>query len=231
MAGPTTDPRGSGTAPAVPTRRGTEALLLAFALLITVVAQGIVDLTITGSLRPEMAEFSIWITALWVVAHLVVRKWAAYADPLLLPSVALLVGLGLTVIHRLDLAAEQPGGHAGRADAPVQLIWATLGVGLFIAVLVLVRDHRSLSRYAYTLALVGLGLLAIPAVLPASLSEVNGAKIWIRLAGFSIQPGEFAKICLIVFFAAYLVDKRDVLALASRKVIGLELPRAATSGP
>jgi len=150
---------------------------------------------------------------------------------LLLPSVALLVGLGLTVIHRLDLASEQPGGTPGRADAPVQLIWATLGVGLFIAVLVFVRDHRSLSRYAYTLALVGLALLAIPAVLPSSLSEVNGAKIWIRLAGFSIQPGEFAKICLIIFFAAYLVDKRDVLALASRKVVGLELPRGRDLGP
>jgi cell division protein FtsW (lipid II flippase) len=231
MAGPTTDPRVAGAAPAVPTRRGTEALLLVFALVITVVAQGIVDLTITGSLRPEMAEFSVWITALWVVAHLVVRKWAAYADPLLLPSVALLVGLGLAVIHRLDLASEQPGGTPGRADAPVQLIWATLGVGLFVAVLVFVRDHRSLSRYAYTLALVGLALLAMPALLPASLSEVNGAKIWIRLAGFSIQPGEFAKICLAVFFAAYLVDKRDVLALASRKVAGIELPRGRDLGP
>jgi cell division protein FtsW (lipid II flippase) len=96
---------------------------------------------------------------------------------------------------------------------------------------VFVRDHRSLSRYAYTLALIGLGLVALPAILPASLSEVNGAKIWIRLAGFSIQPGEFAKICLIVFFAAYLVDKRDVLALASRKVAGLELPRGRDLGP
>jgi cell division protein FtsW (lipid II flippase) len=113
----------------------------------------------------------------------------------------------------------------------VQLIWATLGVLLFVGVLILVRDHRVLSRYAYTLALIGMGLLALPALLPSSISEVNGAKIWIRLAGFSIQPGEFAKICLVVFFAAYLVDKRDVLALASRKVAGIELPRGRDLGP
>jgi cell division protein FtsW (lipid II flippase) len=229
MPGPVTDPR--GPAAATPTRRGTEAALLAFAVLITVVAQAIVDLTVTGSLRPEMATFSIWISALWVVVHLVVRRWASYADPLLLPAVALLVGLGLTVIHRLDLAAETSGDTVSREDAPVQLIWATLGVALFVAVLVVVRDHRTLSRFAYTLALLGIVLLALPAVLPASISEVNGAKIWIRLAGFSIQPGEFAKICLVVFFAAYLVDKRDVLALASKKVAGLELPRGRDLGP
>ncbi|MGY1836741.1 FtsW/RodA/SpoVE family cell cycle protein [Blastococcus sp. SYSU DS0510] len=229
MPGPVTDP--GGTAATTPTRRGTEALLLAFAVLITVVAQVIVDLTVTGELHPQMAGFSVWITALWVVAHLVVRRWASYADPLLLPSVALLVGLGLAVIHRLDLAAEQVGSTVTREDAPVQLVWATLGVTLFVAVLVVVRDHRTLSRFAYTLALLGLVLLALPAVLPASISEVNGAKIWIRVAGFSIQPGEFAKICLVVFFAAYLVDKRDVLALASKKVAGLELPRGRDLGP
>jgi cell division protein FtsW (lipid II flippase) len=231
MAGPATDPRAPAAGEYVPKRRGTEAVLLGFAVLITVVAQCIVDLTITGSLRPEMAAFSVWITALWVAVHLVVRKWAPYADPLLLPAVALLVGLGLTVIHRLDLADEQIDGAATREDAPVQLIWATLGVLLFIAVIVVVRDHRTLSRYAYTLALIGMGLLALPAVLPASISSVNGAKIWIRLAGFSIQPGEFAKICLVIFFAAYLVDKRDVLALASRRVAGIELPRGRDLGP
>jgi cell division protein FtsW (lipid II flippase) len=229
MSGPSTDPRSTSTA--VPTRRGTEAALLAFAVFITLVAHAIVDLTITNSVGSELVTFGVWITALWAVAHLAIRRWAPYADPLLLPSVALLVGLGLTMIHRLDLAGQQVNGRATHADAPVQLVWATLGVGLFVAFLVVVRDHRSLSRYAYTLALIGLGLIAIPAVLPASLSEVNGAKIWIRLAGFSIQPGEFAKICLVVFFAAYLVDKRDVLALASRKVVGLELPRGRDLGP
>ncbi|RBY93263.1 FtsW/RodA/SpoVE family cell cycle protein [Blastococcus sp. TF02A-30] len=226
MAGPSTDPRAPAPGTPVPTRRGTEAWLLGFAVVITLAAQCIVDLTATGSLRPELATFGIWFTALWVVAHLVVRKLAPYADPLLLPCVAVLVGLGLVMIHRLDIA-EDGGGE----DAPVQLLWATIGLALFVAVLYVVRDHRLLSRYAYILMLAGLVLLAIPAVLPASISEVYGAKLWIRVAGFSIQPGEFAKICLVVFFAAYLVDKRDVLALASRKVMGLELPRGRDLGP
>jgi cell division protein FtsW (lipid II flippase) len=223
-----TDPRGAAAGPA-PKRRGTELALLGFALVITLAAQCIVDLTVTGSLRPELAEFGIWITALWAVAHLVIRKWAPYADPLLLPAVALLVGLGLSVIHRLDLADAQ-NGH-GSASAPTQLVWATLGVAVFVAVLIGIRDHRLLARYAYILMLAGLVLLAIPAVLPARYSEINGAKLWILVGGFSIQPGEVAKICLVVFFAAYLVDKRDVLALASRRMIGLELPRGRDLGP
>ncbi|CCH85498.1 Cell elongation-specific peptidoglycan biosynthesis regulator RodA [Modestobacter italicus] len=230
MTGPGTDPRATaaGTDP-TPTRRGTELVLLAFAVVITLAAQCIVDLTVTDSLSPELATFGTWFTALWVVAHLVVRRFAPYADPLLLPCVAVLMGLGLGMIHRLDIAGDQLGGNSSGEDAPVQLLWATVGLVLFVAVVVVVRDHRVLARFAYTLALVGLVLLAIPAVLPNS--EINGAKLWIRVAGFSIQPGEFAKICLVVFFAAYLVDKRDVLALASRKVAGLELPRGRDLGP
>ncbi|MGY1690161.1 FtsW/RodA/SpoVE family cell cycle protein [Geodermatophilus sp. SYSU D01105] len=230
-AAPSTDPRAVAPGVGTPTRRNTELAMLGFAVLITLAAQCIVDLTITGSLRPELVTFGGWFTALWAVVHVVVRRFAPYADPLLLPAVALLTGLGLTMIHRLDLAGEQVDATATREDAPVQLIWATLGVALFVAVVMVLRDHRLLSRFAYTLALVGLVLLALPAVLPASISEVYGAKIWIRVAGFSIQPGEFAKICLVVFFAAYLVDKRDVLALASRRVMGLEVPRARDLGP
>jgi cell division protein FtsW (lipid II flippase) len=230
VAGPGTDPRASAAdTTGTPTRRGTELALLGFAVLITLAAQCIVDLTVTDSFSPELATFGAWFTALWVVAHLVVRRFAPYADPLLLPCVAVLMGLGLTMIHRLDIAGDQLGGNSTGEDAPVQLLWATVGLALFVAVIVVVRDHRVLARFAYTLALVGLVLLAIPALLPNS--EINGAKLWIRVAGFSIQPGEFAKICLVVFFAAYLVDKRDVLALASRRVLRLELPRGRDLGP
>ena len=233
MAGPGTDPRGQ---PSPAARRPHAArhrgALLGFAVLITVVAQCIVDLTITGSLRPEMATFSAWITALWVVAHLVVRKWRRLRRPAAAARASRCWwASGLAVIHRLDLAGSSVDGTATREDAPVQLIWATLGVALFVAVLLVVRDHRVLSRYAYTLALIGLVAAGAAGGAARANSEVNGAKIWIRVAGFSIQPGEFAKICLVVFFAAYLVDKRDVLALASRRVLGLELPRGRDLGP
>jgi cell division protein FtsW (lipid II flippase) len=110
-------------------------------------------------------------------------------------------------------------------------MWTALGIGCFIGVLAIIREPRVLQRYTYTFGAVGLVLLAIPALLPASLSEVNGAKVWITLGGFSIQPGEFAKLALAVFFGGYLVVKRDVLALAGRRVAGVDLPRARDLGP
>ena len=113
----------------------------------------------------------------------------------------------------------------------LQVVWTAVGVAAFIAVLALVREPRMLQRYTYTLGAVGLILLAIPALLPASLSEVNGAKVWIRIGGLPIQPGEFAKLALAVFFAGYLVAKRDVLSLAGRRVLGIDLPRGAGPRP
>jgi cell division protein FtsW (lipid II flippase) len=212
--------------------RTTELVLLAFSLAISMAAYAAVGLAHDGALPAGMLGYGSGLAVLFVGAHVVLRRFARDADPVLLPVVTTINGLGLTMIHRLDLGGSASTGGTGTAnDARTQLVWATLGVAVFVVVLVGVRDHRIFSRLAYTLALVGLILLAIPAVLPSSLSEVNGAKLWIRLAGFSIQPGEFAKICLIIFFASYLVDKRDVLALASRRVMGLELPRGRDLGP
>jgi cell division protein FtsW (lipid II flippase) len=111
------------------------------------------------------------------------------------------------------------------------VVWTAIGVAVFIAILIVIRDHRVLQRYAYTLALIGLFLLILPSVLPASMSEVNGARIWIRFHGFSIQPGEAAKVLLTIFGAAYLVQKRDVLALAGRRFLGIVLPRGRDFGP
>jgi cell division protein FtsW (lipid II flippase) len=162
-----------------------------------------------------------------LIAHLAVRRFASYADPLLLPCCALLNGIGLVLIHRLDLAAPK----AARSDATLQLAWSAIGIVAFIAVLVVVRDHRRLQRYTYTAMLVGLVLLAIPSILPARFSEVNGARNWIKFAGFSIQPGEFGKILLVIFVAGFLVAKRDALALASHRFLGVDLPRGRDLGP
>jgi cell division protein FtsW (lipid II flippase) len=133
--------------------------------------------------------------------------------------------------HGLAIQAQDNGGRVPDAAAPTQVWWTGLGILLFIAILLIVRDHRALARYAYTLALVGLFLLILPAVLPARFSEINGARIWILVAGFSIQPAEFAKILLTIFAAAYLVTKRDVLSLAGRRVLGIDLPRGRDFGP
>ena len=219
----------------VPTRRGSELALLVFAVLIVVLAEAVVEGTRDGRVGAHLVAYGAVPLVAGVIAHLVIRRVAPYADPILLPCAVLLNGLGLVMINRLDLGlqqqARQNGVHFGGAAAPTQVIWTALGLSLFLAILYLVRDHRALQRYAYTLALIGLFFLILPTVLPARFSEVNGARIWIRIAGFSIQPGEFAKILLTIFAASYLVAKRDVLSLAGRRFLGLVLPRGRDFGP
>ena len=219
----------------MPQRRNTELALLLFAVVLVVTADAVVDATVNDTVSAAVWRYGAGFALIYGIAHGVIRWLAPYADPLVLPCVALLNGLGLVLIRRLDLAeaadALQDGDPVPSGDARVQVVWTCIGLALFVAVLLVVRDHRALARYAYTLAAAGLVFLALPAVLPATFSEVNGAKIWIRVAGFSIQPGEFAKLALMVFFAAYLVQKRDVLALASRRVAGIDLPRGRDLGP
>jgi cell division protein FtsW (lipid II flippase) len=222
-------------APRVPTRRGTELWLLVFAVALVVIAEGIVEGTRNGHLGNHLIAYGAVPLVAGLIAHLVIRRVAPYADPVLLPCAVVLNGLGLVMINRLDVGLKQQalqnGETFGGAAAPTQVIWTALGLALFLFILLVVRDHRALQRYAYTLALIGLFLLIVPAVLPARFSEVNGARIWIRVAGFSLQPGEFAKILLTIFAASYLVAKRDVLSLAGRRVLGLVLPRGRDLGP
>lgn len=240
MVGPTSSaPPGATTGaagpPTVPTRRNTELFLLLFAVGIVIAAQAIVEITLHEGVGTDVLTYGAGYAVLWGIAHLIVRRFAPYADPVILPAVALLNGLGLVMIRRLDYAdaasAREDGLPVPTGDAEAQIGWMVVGLAVFIAVLLIIRDHRVLERFTFTLGLLGIVLLAIPAALPASMSEVNGAKIWIRLGGMSIQPGEFAKIALLVFFAGFLVAKRDVLSLASRKVLGLELPRGRDLGP
>jgi cell division protein FtsW (lipid II flippase) len=217
-----------------PRRRGTELALVLFGVAITIVAYASVGLAHDQKLPTSTVSYGLGLTVLFVGAHFAVRRFAPHADPVLLPTAAALNGLGLVLIRRLDLAAaDHVGKHhpAPHGAAPLQLEWTVIGVVLFVAVLVLIRDHRRLENYTYTAMAGALVLLAIPAVLPASHSEVNGARIWIKLGGFSFQPGEVAKIALIVFFAGYLVRKRELLALAGRRVVRIDLPRARDLGP
>jgi cell division protein FtsW (lipid II flippase) len=205
----------------LPKRRGVELVLLVAAVLIAVFGYLGAGFAKNGSMPADALSYGAGLGLLALVAHLAVRFRAPYADPLLLPIAVLLNGIGLVLIYRLDL--ETPGDKA----APTQLIWSTLGVALFIAVILLLRHHRVLQRYAYLSVATALVLMIIPIFFPA----VNGAKIWIRVGGFSIQPGEFAKILLAVFFAAYLSGNRNALAYTGRKIWKLQLPTMRVFAP
>lgn len=217
-------------------RRRTELVMLAFALGVVLLAYGAVGLGLKGKLPPGLPTYVLEFAILMIAAHMAVRRWAPYADPLLLPLAALLNGLGIVMMYRLQESGNNgnPGNQVTEltpSSTALQLLWTGIGVVGLVLVLVLISEARILQRYAYTLGAVGLLLLILPALLPSSLSSVNGAKVWIRLGGLSIQPGEFARLALAVFFAGYLVAKRDVLALAGRRVLGVDLPRARDLGP
>ncbi|MET7485503.1 FtsW/RodA/SpoVE family cell cycle protein [Streptomyces sp. NPDC005538] len=205
----------------LPRRRGIELTLIVVAVLLSVYGYCAVGLARHGTVPPGAAGYGAGLGVLALLAHCAVRLRAPYADPLLLPIGVLLNGLGLVLIYRLDL--ETPGDRA----APTQLVWSTLGVALFIVVVLALRDHRVLQRYAYVCVAAALALLTLPVFFPA----VNGARIWIRIAGFSIQPGEFAKVLLAIFFAAYLAANRNALAYTGRRVWRLTLPTGRVLGP
>jgi cell division protein FtsW (lipid II flippase) len=217
-------------------RRNAELAMLAFAVAIMAFAFADAGFGLNGHLPSGLVTYVAGFAVLLVAAHFAVRWLAPFADPLLLPLAAVLNGLGIAMIYRLQESGRgnNPGfiistltAHA----ALTQLMYTGVGVAVFIALLALVRDLRVLKRYTYTLGTIGLVLLAIPALLPSSHSAVNGAKAWIIFGSFSLEPGEFAKILLAIFFAGYLVNKRDVLALAGRRVLGIDLPRVRDMGP
>ncbi|MDC8984088.1 FtsW/RodA/SpoVE family cell cycle protein [Mycobacterium marinum] len=216
--------------PPLPTRRNAELLLLCFAAVITIAALFIVEANQDRAIHWDLASYGLAFLTLFGFAHLAIRRFAPFTDPLLLPVVALLNGLGLVMIHRLDLVDKQIG-HRAHPSANQQMLWTLVGVASFALVVTLLKDHRQLARYGYTCGLAGLVLLAIPAVLPAALSEENGSKIWIRLPGFSIQPAEFSKILLLIFFSAVLVAKRGLFTSAGKHLMGMTLPRPRDLAP
>lgn len=207
--------------------RIAEVFLLIFALGGGIGGFAMVGLSIRGELPDQFWFRSMLLTATALVAHIVLRLRAPWADQVILPAVVLLNGIGLAMIWRLEISDATnmaPANAAGNMQAT--LIGA---VGAF-ALLWILGDHRWLRRYTYTAMVVGLLLITLP-LIPGLGREINGARIWIDVGGFSLQPAEFAKIAFAVFFAGYLVTNRDTLALAGPKILGLQLPRLRDLGP
>ncbi|HSX67727.1 FtsW/RodA/SpoVE family cell cycle protein [Nocardioides sp.] len=214
-------------------RRGAELFLLILALAVGIGGYAAVGIGVDGSVPTNIVGYGGWLVVLIVACHVAVRITAPYADPVLLPVVAALNGLGLAVIRRLDLAEIESVKGTERVPhvfANDQLVWMTIGVALFIGTLVVLRDHRVLQRYTYTTGLAAIVLLILP-MLPIIGNEVNGARIWIDLGPVGMQPGEIAKVLLVIALAGYLVVHRDALALAGRRFLFIDLPRGRDLGP
>ena len=210
-------------------RRLTQALLLVSAVVIGVGAYALVGLGRFDELPDGLMGFGIGAAVLALVLQIAVMWRTPYADPVILPVVVLLNLLGITMIESVH-SANQVYGIRTSASADRQMLWAVLGVLLCVAVLVLLRDHRRLRRYTWISAVAGAVLLLLP-LTPVIGADRNGSKIWISIAGFSFQPAELAKIAFAIFFAGYLVSRRDTLALAGPKVLGIHLPRWSDFGP
>ena len=189
-------------------RRRTELGLVVLAVLLTGALYTLASLGRSASLPADVGPFLVVILALFGAAHVAVRLLAPDADGTLLPLVAVLNGVGYVFIARLDPDL-----------AGLQAVWTALGVGAFIATLAVVRRARDLERYRYSFALLGVGLLLMPLV-PGIGRTIGGARLWVSIGSINFQPGELAKVALAVFFAAYLVEKRELLATATAAARG-----------
>ena len=203
--------------------RGVELGLLALALALGVAAYALVGLGTSDRVPAGVLGYGLGMTGLALAMHAVVRWRAPFADPVILPIVVALNGIGLAMIYRLDLAE-------GSTFANRQLVWTAISMVLAAGTLIALRDHRTLRRYTYTAMVVALVLIASP-LLPVVGQTINGAQIWVRVGGVGLQPAELAKIALAVFFAGYLVTNRDTLTLAGPRVLGVALPRLRDLGP
>jgi cell division protein FtsW (lipid II flippase) len=205
--------------------RLAELGLLILAIAIATVAYALVGLGVEGTIPANVYGYAGWLAALGLTIHIVVWIKAKYADPVLVPIAVLLNGLGLAMIYRVDLGRKEYLG-----SGMTQLIWMTLGVGLAIAVIFIVRDHRWLRRYTFVSGFAALLFLLLP-LIPGLGKTINGARIWIGVGSMSFQPGEIAKILLAIFFAGYLVSYKDQLVAAGPKILGIRFPRLRDFGP
>lgn len=206
-------------------RRRTELGLIVVVVLITAGAYALAGLGKTSEMPANIGPFLGVILGLLVTAHIAVRRLAPNADSILLPLAALLNGIGYVFIVRLDEAQEESGSLA-----ELQSLWTAVGIGAFVATLLFVRRARDLERYRYTFAALGLFLLVLP-LFPVIGRTINGSRIWISLGPVNFQPGEAAKIVLAIFFAGYLVERREILAMSNFRLGPLHLPDPQHLGP
>jgi cell division protein FtsW (lipid II flippase) len=193
-------------------RRRTELGLILLAVVAVGATYALAAFGQNATIPADIGPFLGVILVLLLAAHLAARRWAPDADGTLLPIAGLLNGLGYVFIARLndDLAG-------------LQATWTAVGIGAFIATLVIVRRVRDLDRYRYTFMALGVGLLLLP-LLPVVGDEVNGSRIFVSFGPVNFQPGEFAKVLLALFFASYLVEKRELLSIATWGVGPIKLP-------
>lgn len=200
-------------------RRNAELQLIVMVGLIIGAAYTIAALGTNAEIPPGIIAFVIVILGLLLIAHIAVRLLAAGADPTLLPLAALLHGLGFVMITRLD------DDLAG-----LQATWSLVAIGVFVATLFVVQRANDLASYMWLMFLAGAVLLLLP-MLPGLGRNINGARIWVSVGALNFQPGEFAKIALAIFFAAYLAERRELIAASTWKVGPFHLPEPRYIAP
>jgi cell division protein FtsW (lipid II flippase) len=193
--------------------------LLALVPVAALITAGFAAVFITRSnaVSDVSLTYGGYFLALCVAAHLFLRVRLPNADPYLFPLCALLAAIGLVVIYRIDdkLAFDQASVFV-------------LGLGLFCLTILFLRDYTVLERYRYLIATAGILLLLGPYI---TRHQTNGAYLSIDLGPISFQPAELAKICIVIFLASYLAEKRELLSVAARRVAGLTIPPLKHFGP
>ncbi|MDZ4044686.1 MAG: FtsW/RodA/SpoVE family cell cycle protein [Rhodoglobus sp.] len=208
--------------------RNLELVLTLFAVAIILSATTLVQLGALGAVDSGVLVLVGLFGMMVLGVHVTLRVVAPDADPLILPIITVLNGLGIAMIYRIDLADDLTGWENGGVR---QIAWAIMAVAIAIAVLLIIRNHRVLQRYRYLAMFTGIALLLLP-MLPVIGSDLGtSARLWVEIGPFSFQPGELGKVALAIFFAGYLVTARDSLSMVGRKVLGIQLPRARDLGP
>jgi cell division protein FtsW (lipid II flippase) len=207
--------------------RNLELGLLLMALGLSALALALVQWGSLGTLDWSLLTYAAGLAGLTIGLHLVLRIVARDADPFIVPIATMLNGLGITMIHRLDIAAGASGWEAAGVR---QMAWTAVALVIAIGVLLVVKNYRVLLRYRYLAMLVGVVLLTMP-LWPVIGRTVNGATLWVQIGDMTFQPGEIAKIALAVFFAGYLMTSRESLQKVGTTFAGIRWPRVRDLGP